>query len=138
MVIKPYNMINMMVTKFWSVFPKFECHKNAKRISQTESNTEEKDKSDMAPCIAVMTSYFVVMTSSQIFKTWKYFTISPSFKFHISLQYIWQRDGTDVSSSDWSTLIFYWFTSPPCCNWPRKCTPVNYKKMQKAGYTFVT
>ena len=35
-------------------------------------------------------------------------------------------------------LIFCWVASPLCCNLPRKCTPVKYKKTQKAGCTIVT
>ena len=35
-------------------------------------------------------------------------------------------------------LIFCWLTSPMCCNLPRKCTPVKYKKRQKAGFPIVT
>ena len=35
-------------------------------------------------------------------------------------------------------LIFHSLTSPPCCNLPRKCTPVKYKKRQKAGFPIVT
>ena len=35
-------------------------------------------------------------------------------------------------------LNFCWLTSPPCCNSPRKCTPVKYMKRQKAGFPIVT
>ena len=35
-------------------------------------------------------------------------------------------------------LIFCSLTSPTCCNLLRKCTPVKYKKRQKAGFTIVT
>ena len=35
-------------------------------------------------------------------------------------------------------LIFYSLTSPTCCSSPRKCTPVKYKKRQKAGFPVVT
>ena len=35
-------------------------------------------------------------------------------------------------------LIFCSLTSSPCCNSPRKCTPVKYKEMQKAGFPTVT
>ena len=35
-------------------------------------------------------------------------------------------------------LIFYWLTSPTCCNSPRKCTPSKYMKRQKAGLPIVT
>ena len=35
-------------------------------------------------------------------------------------------------------LIFCWLTSPMCCNSPRKCTPVKYKKRQKAGFPIIT
>ena len=39
-------------------------------------------------------------------------------------------------------LVNTWFfcsvTSPECCNPPRKCTPVKYKKRQKAGFPIVT
>ena len=35
-------------------------------------------------------------------------------------------------------LILCWLTSPPCCNSPRKYTPVKYKKRQKAGFPIVT
>ena len=35
-------------------------------------------------------------------------------------------------------LIFHSLTSPPCCNSPRKCTPVKYKKRQKARFPIVT
>ena len=35
-------------------------------------------------------------------------------------------------------LIFDSLTSPPGCNSPRKCTPVKYKKRQKAGFPVVT
>ena len=35
-------------------------------------------------------------------------------------------------------LILCWLTSPPYCNSPRKCTPVKYKKRQKAGFPTVT
>ena len=35
-------------------------------------------------------------------------------------------------------LIFCSLTSPTCRNSPRKCTPVNYKVRQKAGFPIVT
>ena len=35
-------------------------------------------------------------------------------------------------------LIFCSLTSPTSCNSPRKCTPVKYKKRQKAGFPIVT
>ena len=35
-------------------------------------------------------------------------------------------------------MIFCSLTSPACCNSPRKCTPVKYKKRQKAGFPIVT
>ena len=35
-------------------------------------------------------------------------------------------------------LIFCSITSPTCCNSPWKCTPVKYKKRQKAGFPIVT
>ena len=34
-------------------------------------------------------------------------------------------------------LIFCSLTSPTCCNSPRKCTPVKYKKRQKAGFSIL-
>ena len=56
---------------------------------------------------------------------------------NLSIQCLWQWDTTYFSSSDWSTLIFCWLTSPPCCNSPRKCTPVKYMKKQKAVFPIV-
>ena len=35
-------------------------------------------------------------------------------------------------------MIFCSLTSPASCNSPRKCTPVKYKKRQKAGFPIVT
>ena len=35
-------------------------------------------------------------------------------------------------------LIFCSLTSQMCCNSPRKCTPVKYKAMKKAGFPIVT
>ena len=35
-------------------------------------------------------------------------------------------------------LIFCSLTSPTCCNSPRKCTPVKYKKRRKTGFPIVT
>ena len=35
-------------------------------------------------------------------------------------------------------LIFCSLMSPTCCNSPRKCTPVKYKKRQKAGFQIAT
>ena len=35
-------------------------------------------------------------------------------------------------------LIFHSLTSPPCSQSPRKCTPVEYKKLQKAAFPIVT
>ena len=35
-------------------------------------------------------------------------------------------------------LTFCSMMSPTCCNSPRKCTPVKYKKKQKAGFQIVT
>ena len=35
-------------------------------------------------------------------------------------------------------LTFCSLMSPRCCNSPRKCTPVKYKKKQKAGFQIVT
>ena len=34
--------------------------------------------------------------------------------------------------------IFCSLTSPTCCNSSRNCTPVKYKKRQKAGFAIVT
>ena len=35
-------------------------------------------------------------------------------------------------------FIFCSLTSPTCCNSPQKCTPVQYKKRQKAAFPIVT
>ena len=35
-------------------------------------------------------------------------------------------------------MIFHSLTSPPCCNSPRKCTPLKYEKRQRAGFPIVT
>ena len=39
-------------------------------------------------------------------------------------------------------LVDTWFFCPPtgstCCSLPRKCTPLNYKARQKAGFAIVT
>ena len=35
-------------------------------------------------------------------------------------------------------LILHSLTSPPCCDSPRKCMPVKYKKRQKAGFPIAT
>ena len=83
--------------------------------------------------------------------TWKVFSCSHLVflkKSSSHVQVFWFRRHT-YSTSDNVTppisrvligryLIFCWLTSPPCCNSPRKCTPVKYKKRQKAGFSIVT
>ena len=48
-----------------------------------------------------------------------------------NIQYVWQYTPPLSRVLTGRHLIFCWLTSPPCCNSPRKCTPVKYKKRQK-------
>ena len=94
-----------------------------------KSISRDKSKSIRLKSIQLFSLRFLKKSSShvQVFWFWRHtYTTSDNVTPSISRVLIGRH------------MIFYWLTSPMCPNSPGKCTPVKYKKKQKAGFPIVT